>query len=458
MSEESTIINNINLVLTHPYGRAGSLFIHSLFDSHPNIITLPRCGVLHSLLPKSVPEVELDSRIDAIIAKCPGIFDSSKDYFGNMSGIVTGRFGFDGEENIVISPAEFKKKFLQMAVAELDANKQISRRSFFVLIHIAYGQCVRALDISQCKFIFYHPHSNDEWNALIEDFPGLYFIAMTRDPRQDWVSWKKIHSLRMGRDTSNIPNISRFLSAKYYADSCHSLYQFIGKLKQNHVRFVDLEAFHVLNRIAMSHFCDWLGIEFDDILMNSTFNGHKWYGNAADLKKASTFNPSIKRGAWRDELTEEEVEAINKILPGTISYLRYEIDTDKYKNQPFETLHDSVKYDNSLLLIVHCFLQLAGNPLVVFPGIETQYPMSQRVERRVRNILKMSRTVPYSINLSGQLKGERLNNMLSTLAANESRLLQDRLPGDLFIDHYVSDDTKKAEHASPESSKPMQFA
>jgi len=456
----------MNVILTHPYGRAGSLFVHSLFDSHPSILTLPRCGVLHSLLPAVVPAANLASQIDAIIAKCGGIFDSTKDYFGNMSGITVGRFGFDGEENIIVSIDEFRKRFLDMAMAELEEHKQLSRRTFFVLFHISYAQCIRDVNLTHCKYIFYHPHSNDEWNALLEDFPALHFIAMTRDPRQDWVSWKKIHALRMGRDTSRIPPICMFLSAKYYADSSHSLRDIIGKLQSDHIRIVDLEVFHVMNRNAMIHLANWLNIEFTEVLLDSTFNGHKWFGNAADLKKSSTFNPTMKRDAWKTELTNAEIEAINLILPGTISYLHYDIDLPKYENQSFDVLHSGVRYNSALQLIAHCFLNLAGNPLVAFPGIDLQYTRVKRVIRRIRNILKMSRTVRYSIHLSRQLKGPRLEKMLADLVSNEHKLLAEKLPDQYFLSYYAHQGSSPAAsvpgsmtaHAVPQLNMPIKFA
>jgi len=260
---------------------------------------------------------------------------------------------------------------------------------------------------------------------------------MTRDARQDWASWKKIHSARMGRDASKIPPISLFLGAKYYADSCHSLSDFIGKLKAEHTRIIDLESFHVMNKAAMLHLCSWLEIDFDDVLMISTFNGQRWYGNAANLQKASSFNPTIKRDAWREELSDLEIDAINRLLPGTISYLHYEIDRRKYDKGAFDELPTEVKYDSALLLIIHCFLHLAGNPLVVFPGLDSNYSIRKRVVRRIRNIMKMGKTVPYSVNLSGQLKGDKLSSLLNRLALNEERLLHSRLPPELFIDYYL---------------------
>ncbi|HSY29872.1 MAG TPA: hypothetical protein VK832_20340 [Burkholderiaceae bacterium] len=422
--------------MTHPCGRAGSLFIHSLFDNHPSILTLPRYGVIYSLLPEIIIDLNLERQIDLFIKKCPGIFDSSKEYFGNITGVATGRFGINGDQDLFVDVNDFKQRLYDMASEELDQNRQISRRDFFLLIHLAYGLCVKNQDISQIKYVFYHPHSHGEWEILTSDFPDLYFMAMTRDPRQDWVSWKKIHALRMGRDASQIPPIILFLTAKSYSNNCHILDNLIGKLKPDHIRIIDLELFHVMNKTAMSHLCSWLGIDFDEVLMQSTFNGQPWFGNATNLVKASSFNPTMKRATWRDELSPVEIKIINSLLPGSISYLHYDIDVDQHYNGSFEVVHNGVRYESKLLLLFHCFLHIAGNPLLIFPGIETEHPIGERVGARVRNILGLGRATRYTVKLFRQLMGEKLNNMFNTLASNEKRLLGSKPSPQLFVDYY----------------------
>lgn len=457
MTEQSTIIKNIRVIVTHPYGRAGSLFVHSLFDSHPNILTLPRCGDMHSLFPKSVTKSSLKADVDAFIADYPGIFDSSKDYFGNISGIVTGRFGYNGDENIEVDVSAFKEKLFEMASHEFDTNGWMSRRTFFILIHLAYAQCVRPMELSQCKYIFYHPHTNKEWDELFVDFPNLYFIAMTRDPRQDWVSWKKIHGLRLGRDGSQTPPISLLIRANDFSEDCQYLHAMRSKFHEDHLRIIDLDNFHVMNREAMLRFCEWLEIEFNESLMSSTFNGLTWYGNSIDLKKISTFNPNMKRGTWKNDLSEYEIDLINRLIPGTIRYLHYDIE-DKYGIPAPDTEPKGVRYESSLRLLGHVFLHLGGNPLVIFPGKDAKYPVLERFERRLRNILRMGRIARYSLHLSRQLKGKRLNNLLNALAAHEKEFLDNPLPQRLFIENKAQTNVQQAETKSPTQFQPMSIA
>jgi hypothetical protein len=346
---------------------------------------------------------------------------------------VSGKFGTNGDEDLFINSCEFKEKFVSMASEVLGAKKHVSRKDFFVLIHLAYGLCIRSFDISEIKYIFYHPHSNDEWELLISDFPSLYFIAMTRDPRQDWVSWKKLHALRIKRDTSRTPPIFLFMSEYKYSQNSHILNDLIERLETDHVRIIDLEKFHVMNRSAMSHLCSWLGLNFDETLMQSTFNGHQWYGNSATLRKASSFNPTIKLATWRDELSTSEINLINRLLVGSINYLHYDIDVSKY-NEPFEMILDCVKYKNELLLFIHCFLYFADNPLLIFSGFKRGYSIGKLVRRLIGNILLIVLAVPSSITLFRQLRGNGLSYKLLEMATNQRRLLRSQLPPQLFID------------------------
>src|SRR5450755_3784549 len=67
-------VANINLIVLMTYGRAGSLLIQSLFDSHPNVLTLPYAGAMFSLIPASIND--LNRQIDWFIKRFPIIFDT----------------------------------------------------------------------------------------------------------------------------------------------------------------------------------------------------------------------------------------------------------------------------------------------------------------------------------------------------------------------------------------------
>jgi len=358
-------VANINLIVTMAYGRAGSLLIQSLFVSHPNVLTLPYAGAMYALIPASIND--LDRQIDWFIKRFPTIFDTSRGgYFSDLE-LVAAKFGPAGDEDLRVSSTDFKKQLLRIVneYYTIDSNRRLSRKEFFIFVHMAYGLCVRSFNVTEIRYIFYHTHTyvHDEWQSMLEDFPELYFIGMTRDPRQDWASWRKIHALRMQRDVSDVPPICLFFSEYYYSKGSYELSNLVERLKDDHIRIIDLEKLHIFNIKAMTHLCSWLNIEFNECLLQSTFNGHQWHGNAANKKSASSLNPNMTRDAWRNELPNHDRQIICLLMPGSIKYFGYDKDNPATGVEN-ENIIGDLKYSSDLLLFSHRILYVSGgNPI-----------------------------------------------------------------------------------------------
>jgi hypothetical protein len=428
-------IDGMNLIVTVPYGRAGSLLLQSLFDGHSNVVTLPYFGPMYGLIPASI--ADLDRQIDWFVATFPAVFDTSKGYFGAVGDTVSGKFGPNGDEDLIVAPAEFKTTFLAIAkdyAIGADA-KSLSRREFFICAHLAYGRCARRLDVAEIEYIFYDPHTADEWKPLLDDFPGLYFIAMTRDPRQDWTSWRKLHSLAMRRDISRIPPICLFLSEYKYSKFSHALIGLIERLPVDHVRVIDLEMLHVMNRTAIVHLCGWLGIAFDECLMQSTFNGRLWSGNATNLNKASSFNPKMTRDAWRKDLPETDRHLIEMLVPGSIKFLGYD-ERNEIKDADPGELREKFRYASLFLLIKDCFLYNVGSPLVAFSKVKRTRSIATNAKRKIRKALAIFRDFLLSVGLAFELKGRNMDEKLREISDQQQHLLRQKLPPQLKINHY----------------------
>lgn len=96
---------------------------------------------------------------------------------------------------------------------------------------------------------------------------------MVRDPREDWFSWRKVVELRNGTGSAAGMIVDRNRSIISYADYANKLYSFSLKLPLGHLRIIDLNRFHELNRDAMISLADYFGIVYKDVLLNSTFWG-----------------------------------------------------------------------------------------------------------------------------------------------------------------------------------------
>jgi hypothetical protein len=424
------VVANINLIVAMAYGRAGSILVQSLFDGHPNVLTLPHLGPMYSLMPPSIDD--LDRQIDWFVNRFPTIFDTSKGgYFCDSNEFVAAKFGPNGDEDLRVSPMEFKKHLLDIASKRytIDGNRQLSRKEFFILVHLAYGLCVKSFDVTDISYIFYHTHSyvHEEWQNMLEDFPELYFIGMTRDPRQDWTSWKKIHASRMQKRISDVPPICLFLSEYHYSKSSYELSRLVEKLKPDHIRIMDLEKLHILNKKAMTHLCSWLHIEFNECLLQSTFNGLQWHGNAANGKKLPTFNPNMTQDAWRSELDDHDRRIICSLVPGSIGYLGYDKENPAIGIES-ENAIDDLKYRNALLLLTHCTLYLSGDPIRRFRKSWQSSEIS-----KVRIIRSLGGDFYRGARLFFELRGDGVGRKIAEIVAQQNEILQKSLPLSAFV-------------------------
>jgi hypothetical protein len=427
------VVASINLIVTMAYGRAGSLLMQSLFDSHPNVLTLPFTGYMYSLIPPSINDV--NRQIDWFIKTFPIIFDTSRGgYFGDVKELGAGNFGPDGDEDLHVCSTDFKKKLLGIVkeYCTRDSNQRLRRKEFFMFIHIAYGLSVRSFDIKEIRYIFYHPHMylHAEWQAMLEDFPELYLIAMTRDPRQDWTSWKKIYALRMERDVSDVPPIFFLLQEYSYSKECRELANLVERLEHDHVRAIDLEELHIFNKQAMTDLCSWLSIGFHECLLRSTFNGRQWNGNATNGKKVSSLNPNMTRDAWRNEMPEHDRRIVWMLMRGSIEYFGYQ-GKDLPIDDQTEKLIDYLQYSSELLLFIHCIfwaICLGGKRGRHF----RKFWQSDKLIEKMRVVRHLSRIFNQGARLFFELRGNGIDRKITEIVTQQRELLRKNPPPHLF--------------------------
>ena len=312
---------SINCILVTPHGRSGSLFIQSLFDGHHQVVSLPGLGMSYSF-PHSIFDVI--AALDEFIRKHPDVFDSSNSYLGIPGERVTCLFGPDQNQHLYVDSMEFRRNALH---DEFDSwvkeERPISRKDFVIGVHKAFARTI-GQNPSEIKYILIHAHSYDgSHDRALDDFPDLFYVAMARDPREDWLSWDKVCALRTGAGYTKISILMRNNSIRLYADSVHKLYLFSLKLHPGQLRIIDLNRFHELNREAMVSLAGYFGIEFQDILLESTFLRKLWWGNSADRIPISGFDSKKIPYNWTTKLSKEDEAAISSALMEPIRMLNY---------------------------------------------------------------------------------------------------------------------------------------
>jgi len=303
---------DINLILIMPNGRSGSYLVQSLFDSHDEVIMFPGHHYHYQLPPMEACKDHRQFAQD-FVEDHPHFFDSTRSYFS----LSEAQLGEQEVRYFDIDTSHFVDTYRKL----LDAETTLTHKSAWILAHLAFAE-VTGRDPTKIRHIFFHMHGwNEESIAgMFEDFPDLFYLASTRDPREEWISWCKFLKGRYGSDklfnqlvTFSKNALSNRISLPILYDRC----------SKSHMKIVDLARLHTLQGEAMETLADWLQIRYQPSLTQSTVMGIPWLGNASD----KTPNPGFdaKRGVsrHREAVSQVELEIIEHFCGPMLRSLGY---------------------------------------------------------------------------------------------------------------------------------------
>lgn len=263
-------------------GRSGTIFLGSLFDCHPQVIMFP--GTQLSFYEefwenrgKNAPTK------DTLIRQFCSYFASFFDVYAYSPVILGYQPSYDlGFDEMGINKNERaeidKTKFIAMLSLILTDSTYIDRKTFFQAIHIAFTITIgrsEQLDQTRLPIIVYALHQNSSVSVsnLCSDFPKAKMIHMIREPFQT-----------MG---------SHFKKDQY---CCHIMRDFFfdafPKADIERSRGIKLEDLHSQPIIILKKMIQWIDIEWSDSLLESTFNGKKWW-NIKESERLCGFNKTI---------------------------------------------------------------------------------------------------------------------------------------------------------------------
>ena len=414
----------INLVVVHPIGRAGSLLLHSLFDGHPSVISFPSFGSIFVKINPIIDNFEIE--INKFIENNLSLFDSSIGYFGEINSNVSGKFGKNFDEDIYVDKDKFKKECLILFNnLELQQQNKLSRIDFFKIIHIGYSKCFKNINFDKLKYIVYHPHSINEFELLIKNFPDMFLFILTRDPRQDWESFRKIISIRTGKKLSNFDDIYLLNSSVNYSEHAVAIHKICKKIKKDQIVIMDLIDFHKLNKKAMDFFCKKLDIDFDETLLRSTFNGLIWCGNAANRKKITGFNTNMS-DSWFHNLSEKEILILSNLNYGAIKCFGYKIKKE-INAEKFETFASKIIFNN--LLFKYSLYNIYSNFFAIFTTLKTRNGPKQLLKEFLNRIFSFIKSIIFVANV----QNNTLKKKLFELEKQQRFLFDNPLPKDIFL-------------------------
>ena len=137
-------------MITH-YQSSGSVYLHSLLDGHPQIMTIPGVPHLDPII-KGVFNTPQES-LDVFNLANPKFYDTSQMSLieTNNSGLY--RLGEKGDEGIITDEICFNRYF-----NECIHNEELSVRNIIFSLYYAYAK-THFVNVNNKKVVLFHPHN-----------------------------------------------------------------------------------------------------------------------------------------------------------------------------------------------------------------------------------------------------------------------------------------------------------
>lgn len=304
-------LQRLPLVALVTTGRTGSDFLQSLLDSHAQVLTFNGHFAVYSefftkALTFTVPDAKAadaaDEFIGAYLYKLVSRYDiqEAKD-----------RLGENSDQSIAIDTVDFKRH-----VVGLMNGHALTTRNFLLAVYGAYATCL-GQDILQARIVFHHPHLEHELLLFLRDFPQCRLVFSSRDPRANFCSHVE-HFRRYYKTHDNQQHVYNCLKMAL-EDS--ELARRLG-LDYTATRLEDLPREDIMRSIA-----DWLGIDYADSLLRSTWAGLDWHGDRISEKTfaATGWSATRTENGWRKRLGALDRYVLNYLMNDRLAKYGYPV-------------------------------------------------------------------------------------------------------------------------------------
>jgi len=269
MHNDLEFMKTLQIAFICRYIPSGSIYMHSLFDAHPEVLTIPGVIILDALCNENIKSAE-ESLILFLKAN-PFFYDTSKmdDRSYNNSGLF--RLGENSDEGIVTDRQRFEQYYV-----EFMTNIDITPENLILALFYAYGKAHNQI-IKENKVILLHPHSFHKLYSLYKIFPKGKTIVAVRHPIRGYISTMKLLKQRAKMRGYYSIHFGSLLLNEFYAAT------FFGR-EDIEVRFVRVEDFSNYKDYILRELCKYMGIRYDICLESSTFGGKKYWGANTSYK------------------------------------------------------------------------------------------------------------------------------------------------------------------------------
>jgi len=310
------------------WGRSGSVFLQSLLDRHPQILSTPATILmrfyefwtefLRALVEKNYP-FDLNDFLNMFCLYFSSLFYAQPD----SSTCCLDQLGPEQNTVLQVDVGAFKESFVWL-IQTFFSGSEINSKIFFIALHYAY-EMAQGLDISDKHLIAYQLHRpslNPSTTGLFQDFPQACVLGMAREPMRALFS-----HLRMCRDDRRVGHQAEKQPHYDYPDmvldgafASYYEHQLVGwKELQKHypspLYEICLEKLHNSPESEMRKLAQWLKITWHPCLLESSFNGLAYWGDRRAHQKIQGFSASHPLSAdWQSCFSALDKQVLYALL------------------------------------------------------------------------------------------------------------------------------------------------
>mgnify|MGYP003970058177 CR=1 FL=1 len=292
------------------FGHCGVDWLHTLFDSHPEILILPEISFY-----RIWKIIDGDS-----INTYNEVFLAFLNYLENHPYRA-------GEENKLFSSKGKKKIFFDRFKLNLSKNG-FDRKTVFFSIHEAYAYA-HSIDIDSIKIIIEQEHVCFQSKLIFDDFVVPNFLFILRDPRASIAGYYRGIQRKCGSDM----DCSQHLRNKSLTEWTHAVKIWNKNKNKENIMIIKNELLVKNLENEMISISNFLGIKYNDTLTKSTLsNGGGWKvdssyvsRNDTEVDKSTYFDPVNVEKRWMSILGIKDIimiESMFDIIMREFNYTR----------------------------------------------------------------------------------------------------------------------------------------
>tara|TARA_A100001015_G_C14925840_1_gene686314 strand:- start:112 stop:1257 length:1146 start_codon:yes stop_codon:yes gene_type:complete len=355
---------NLKIVaITHFISRSGTLYLHSLLDNHPQIATIPGTIDIVKIL-------KIKKRLSAL--ECyeifkennPKFFDTSSFNFSDRNNSSLWILGDDKKKKILTNENEFKSNFL-LALE----NREITPRNILISLYFAYAK-VHNKKIENFKIILMHPHEKKTTLIFNKFFNDAIYLVPIRNPIK---AYKSI--LIKTKFVNKLRGLKYYPSGQLMESALDIKDFYLNKLDMYFLKLEDLNnnLEHFMQKISKL-----LKIDFNRMMLSSTFGGLKYWGNSVEKQTNNFDNKGFKEQVDLPKNDLKIIYFLNSQLMNILNYKRIKLTTFEKITLPisflfplkdeidFLTNTKKINFQNLFKFIVFFFPKRAKLLLTVF--------------------------------------------------------------------------------------------